>query len=306
MREEAETLDEVVPQERALAARDPLDIYVDELRRHPLLTREEEHELALRYRATGDRDAARRLITANLRLVVKIAHEYNRRGTHSLSDLVQEGNVGLVQALRKYDPERGVRLSSYAAWWVRAFMLRYILNNWHLVRIGTTPAQRKLFFNLRKEQAKLERDGFAAEPARLAEALEVPESEVVSMQGRLLRSDLSLDAPASNDEDDSRSRLERLPDGAPGPEETAESSELRAQLRAKIAAFGEGLKGRERTIFEERLLNDEPKTLQEIGRMYSISRERARQVEKRLVHRLRGYLRRELGEVVEIALEHAA
>src|SRR5678815_5449864 len=175
----------------ALTVRDPLTIYVDQIRRYPLLDRDQETALARQFRATGDADAARRLIGANLRLVVKIAHEY-KKAAQSILDLVQEGNLGLVQALRKYDPDRGVRLSSYAVFWVRAYMLRFILNNWHLVKIGTTPAQRKLFFNLRKEQAKLEQGGFRATSAQLAEALQLPEADIIDMQQRLSQGESSL------------------------------------------------------------------------------------------------------------------
>ena len=147
-------------EERGLARRDPLQVYINEIRRIPLLSREEEHELAAEFVKTQDPEIARRLVTANLRLVVKIAHEY-RRAYRNLLDLVQEGNVGLMQAVKKYDPFRGVKLSSYAAWWIRAYILKFILNNWRLVKIGTTQAQRKLFFNLRKEKEKLEKLGFA-------------------------------------------------------------------------------------------------------------------------------------------------
>jgi RNA polymerase sigma-32 factor len=291
----------------ALAVRDPLTVYVDQIRQYPLLDREEEVVLARHFRDTGDPDAARRLIGANLRLVVKIAHEY-KKAAQGLLDLVQEGNLGLVQALRKYDPERGVRFSSYGVFWVRAYMLRFILNNWALVKIGTTPAQRKLFFNLRKEQAKLEQGGFRATPAQLAEALQLPEAEIIDMQQRLSHGESSLDAPAHphSKDGDERSRLELLPDSSDTPDEVAAASEVRQRLSQTIAAFGAGLDGRERTIFEERLMSEEPRTLQEIGKMYSISRERARQVEKQLVKKLKSYLKKELGEMVEIALDRAA
>jgi RNA polymerase sigma-32 factor len=287
----------------ALAVRDPLSLYVDQIRRFPLLDREEETRLARHFRETGDPDAARRLIGANLRLVVKIAHEY-KKAAQSLLDLVQEGNLGLVQALRKYDPERGVRFSSYGVFWVRAYMLRFILNNWHLVKIGTTPAQRKLFFNLKKEQAKLEQGGFQATSAQLAEVLQLPESEIVDMQMRLSANATSLDAPAGAD--DERTRLEMLPDQSDAPDEVAAATEVRERLSQTMAAFGARLDGRERTIFEERLMSEEPRTLQEIGKMFSISRERARQVEKQLVKKLKTYLKKELGEMVEIALDRAA
>jgi len=176
------------------------------------------------------------------------------------------------------------------------------------VKIGTTPAQRKLFFNLRKEQAKLEQGGFRATSAQLAEALQLPEAEIIDMQQRLSQGETSLDAPANptaKDGDD-RTRLELLQDSSEGPDEVAAAAEVRERLSQTMAAFGAGLDGRERTIFEERLMSEDPRTLQEIGKMFSISRERARQVEKQLVKRLKTYLKKELGEMVEIALERAA
>ena len=286
---------------RSIVRHDPLSAYMSELRRYPLLTREEEHELAVKYVKTGDGVAARRLVTANLRLVVKIAHEY-RRSYKNVLDLVQEGNLGLLQAVKKYDPYRGVKLSSYAAWWIRAYILKYVLSNWRLVKIGTTQAQRKLFFNLRKEREKLEREGYEVGPKLLAERLDVSEAEVNEMSVRLGAPDLSLDAPSGRgDDDNAHSPMDRMPSAASGrPDRQVEGGEFRALLREKLEQFAKGLKGREETIFRERLLNDAPLTLQEIGEKYGISRERARQLEKRLVTRLRGYLEKELGEAVAI------
>jgi RNA polymerase sigma-32 factor len=286
----------------SLAARDMLQRYIDEIRRYPLLSREDEHALAVRYASSGDVEAARRLVTANLRLVVKIAHEY-MRAHRNLLDLIQEGNVGLVQAVRKYDPYRGVKLSSYAAWWIRAYMLKFILNNWRLVKIGTTQAQRKLFFNLRKEKEKLEAMGIVASPEALAAALDVPEREVVDMEKRLGHGELSLDAPLSRDDEGGASHLDMLESGGDSrPDVRAEGDEFRQLLRDKLEAFEKTLKGREQTIFRERLLNDAPKTLQEIGDSYGISRERARQLEKRLTTKLKSYLQKELGDAVQIAM----
>jgi RNA polymerase sigma-32 factor len=287
---------------RSLARLDPLTAYINDIRRYPLLSREEEHELAVRYGKTGDLDAARRLVTANLRLVVKIAHEY-RRAHRNLLDLVQEGNVGLMQAVKKYDPYRGVKLSSYAAWWIRAYMLKFILNNWRLVKIGTTQAQRKLFFNLRKEKEKLEALGFDASPRALAEALDVPEREVVDMERRLGQGEMSLDAPLGRDDEGGRSHLDMLESaGESRPDVAAEGTEFRQLLREKLGLFEKTLRGREQTIFHERLMNESPKTLQEIGETYGISRERARQLEKRLMVKLKEYLRHELGDAVQIAM----
>lgn len=292
----------LAPRRGSLARTDPLQLYIDEIRRYPLLSREEEHELAVRYAETGDLEAARRLVTANLRLVVKIAHEY-RRAHRNLLDLVQEGNVGLVQAVKKYDPYRGVKLSSYSAWWIRAYILKFILNNWRLVKIGTTQAQRKLFFNLRKEKEKLEAMGFDTSSKALAEALDVPEREVIDMERRLGSGEMSLDAPLARDDDGGATHLDMLESGGDTrPDVLAEGDEFRTLLRQKLEAFEQTLQGREATIFRERLLNDNPKTLQEIGESYGISRERARQLEKRLTTKLRAYLQEELGDAVEIAM----
>jgi RNA polymerase sigma-32 factor len=291
---------EPAPPEPGLARRDPLSVYMNEIRRIPLLSREEENELARRYYETGDPEIARRLITANLRLVVKIAHEY-RRAYRNLLDLVQEGNVGLMQAMRKYDPFRGVKLSSYAAWWIRAYILKFILNNWRLVKIGTTQAQRKLFFNLRKEKEKLEQLGFAPEHRLLAERLDVTEAEVAEMERRLDNSDMSLDAPLGRDDPAGVSRLDVLPSSAAGrPDVQVESSEFRGLLKEKLERFAAGLSGRDEVLFRERWLTDEPKTLQEIGDGFGISRERARQLEKRMLDKLRVYLEEELGTAVDI------
>jgi RNA polymerase sigma-32 factor len=286
----------------SLVRSDPLTAYMQEIRRYPLLSREEEHELAVEFAKTQDPKIARRLITANLRLVVKIAHEY-RRAYRNLLDLVQEGNLGLLQAVQKYDPHRGVKLSSYAAWWIRAYMLKFILNNWRLVKIGTTQAQRKLFFNLSKEREKLENAGISATSNLLAERLSVPEQEVTDMQMRLSASETSLDAPVGRDDEGGRSQIDLLESpGASRPDVTAESEEFRALLRQKLETFEKTLTGREQTLFHDRLMADQPLTLQDVGERYSISRERARQIEARLLGRLKAYLKKELGDAVQVAM----
>jgi RNA polymerase sigma-32 factor len=284
-----------------LIKRDPLSAYVQETRRYPLLSREEEHELAVRLVETGDANAARKLVEANLRLVVKIAYEY-RRAHRNLLDLVQEGNVGLMQAVAKYDPYRGVKLSSYAAWWIRAYMLKFILNNWRLVKIGTTQAQRKLFFNLKKEREKLEQLGFSPDAKLLAERLDVREKDVVEMEKRLAAPDASFDAPVGGGDADSVRTRHDIMSGSDEarPDLAVEESEFHALLRSKLEAFAETLEGREDTIFRDRWLTDEPKTLQQIGDQYGVSRERARQIEKRMLGRLRTYLEAELGSAVDI------
>jgi len=282
----------------ALVRYDALAVYMAEVRRYALLTPEEEHALAVRYRETGDVEAARKLVTANLRLVVKIAYEYQRTYRNIL-DLVQEGNVGLMHAVKRFDPYRGVKLSSYAAWWIRAYILKFILANWRLVKIGTTEAQRKLFFNLKKEKARLERMGFDPGHRLLAERLSVSEQEVSDMEKRLGEPEVSIDAPVAPGGE--LRPLDLVASAGEGPDEQIEREQFQRQLRAKLEAFGQTLKGRDRTIFEERLLAQEPLTLEEIGQRYGVTRERARQVEKRLVTKLREYLKKELGEAVEIA-----
>ena len=282
-----------------LIKRDPMQAYMQEVRRFPLLTPEEEHALAVRLVEGGDSKAARRLVEANLRLVVKIAYEY-RRAHRNLLDLVQEGNIGLMQAVQKYDPYRGVKLSSYAAFWIRAYILKFILNNWRLVKIGTTQAQRKLFFNLRKERERLEQLGFQPTAALLAENLQVSEKDVVEMEKRLSAPEASLDAPVPGDDDGARSRIDFVPSEDARPDQAYEHSEFSSLLKEKFETFAATLEGREQTLFRERWLTDAPKTLQEIGDQYGISRERARQLEKRMLGRLRKYLESELGTSVDI------
>ncbi|MEZ4380513.1 MAG: RNA polymerase factor sigma-32 [Nannocystaceae bacterium] len=288
----------------ALARRDPMAAYMAEVRRHPLLTREEEYELAVRWVEDGDTEAAKKLVTSNLRLVVKIAHDY-RRAYQNILDLVQEGNVGLIKAVQKFDPYRGVKLSTYSGWWIRAYILKYILNNWRLVKIGTTQNQRKLFFNLRKQRAKLKAAGIDPTPEKIAEALDVSTAEVIEMERRMGAPDQSLNAPLSTDDGDSgRTRMDLLEDDQADPAADVEQSEFKEILGEKLRAFGATLKGRELEIFEDRLIADEPATLQTLGTRWGVSRERARQLEKRMVMRLRKYLQDELGDAVEIALGH--
>jgi RNA polymerase sigma-32 factor len=288
---------------RALALRDPMAAYMAEVRRYPLLTREEEHDLAVRWVEDGDQDAAKKLVTSNLRLVVKIANEY-RRGYQNLLDLVQEGNVGLLKAVQKYDPYRGVKLSTYSGWWIRAYVLKHILNNWRLVKIGTTQNQRKLFFNLRKQHDALIRAGIDPTAENIAKELDVSTEEVVEMQKRMGSPDASLNAPLGSDDDGGvpRTRLDLLEAGSEDPEDEVSTNQFKLLLHDKLRTFGATLDGREAEIFTQRLVADDPITLQDLGDRWGVSRERARQVEKRMVLRLRKYLQAELGDAVEIAL----
>ncbi|HEY8945748.1 MAG TPA: RNA polymerase factor sigma-32 [Polyangiaceae bacterium] len=283
----------------SLARADALQVYMREVQRHALLSPEEERTLAVEYHKTQDVHAAARLVTANLRLVVKIAHEY-RRAHRNLLDLIQEGNLGLVQAVKKYDPYRGVKLSSYAAWWIRAYMLKFILNNWRLVKIGTTQAQRKLFFNLSKEKAKLSAMGIEPTHAEIAKRLKVDESEVLEMDRRLARADASLDAPVGEGDDKSTTRLELLPAIGDSPDRLAEDAELHEIMREKLDEFRRTLTGKDVAIFDKRLVADEPLTLQELGDEFGVSRERVRQLEARLTGRLREYLKDALGDAVGV------
>ncbi len=281
----------------ALSRTDPLQAYLREVQRHKLLTPDEEKELTRHYVTTQDVQTAARLVTANLRLVVKLAYEY-RRAYRNIMDLIQEGNIGLMQAVKRYDPYRGVKLSSYAAWWIRAYILRFILNNWRLVKLGTTQAQRKLFFNLNKEKAKLAAMGIDATPQLIAENLGVEEKEVIEMDRRLSSAEASLDAPVGDAEGRSVSRIDLMPSADSGPDTALEASELGSLVHDRLQEFRKTLKGKDVVIFDKRMAADEPLTLQELGTEFGVSRERVRQLEARLTSKLRDYLKKELGDAV--------
>ena len=281
----------------SLTRRDPLGAYMRDVQRYSLLSKQEEHDLAVRFIEEDDLEAAKRLVTSNLRLVVKIAYDY-RQAYKNILDLVQEGNIGLMQAVKKYDPYKGVKLSSYAAWWIRAYMLRYILNNHRLVKVGTTQAQRKLFFNLQKEKAKLSAMGIEPTAQIIAERLNVPERDVVSMDMRLAAGDASLDAPVGTAEGRSVARVELLPSEDVRVDDTLADAEIGDQFAEKIHEFGNLLENKEKKIFEDRLVAEDPKTLQTLGDEFGVSRERVRQIEKRLLKKLKAYLQTELSETV--------
>ncbi len=283
----------------SIAKYDPLQAYMREVQQHALLTKTEEHELATSYVKTGDVKAAARLVTANLRLVVKIAYEY-RRAYRNMMDLIQEGNIGLMQAVKRYDPYRGVKLSSYAAWWIRAYMLRYMLNNWRMVKLGTTQAQRKLFFNLNKEKARLSAMGIEPTPAEIAQRLSVDEKEVIEMDRRLSRGDASLDMPVGDGDNSSVARVELLSSGSPGPELDTQSAQLNAILHDELQRFRKTLAGKDAVIFDKRMIAEDPLTLQELGDEFGVSRERVRQLESRIAGKLRTFLKDSLGEAFEV------
>jgi RNA polymerase sigma-32 factor len=284
----------------ALSRTDPLQAYLREVQRHHLLTPEEEKTLTVHYSKTGDVATAARLVTANLRLVVKLAYEY-RRAYKNIMDLIQEGNIGLMQAVKRYDPYRGVKLSSYAAWWIRAYILRFILNNWRLVKLGTTQAQRKLFFNLNKEKSKLSALGIEPTAAEIATRLNVDEKEVVDMDRRLSSSEASLDAPVGDVEGRSISRVELMPSSQSDVETIFEAREVGELVHNRLQRFRETLKGKDIVIFDKRMAAEDPLTLQELGDEFGISRERVRQLEARLTTKLRQYLKEELGDAVGVS-----
>lgn len=278
----------------ALVSIDPLSRYLTDVRRFSLLTREEETTIAKRYATGHDPADAYRLVTANLRLVVKIAFEF-ARASRNVLDLIQEGNVGLMEAVKNFDPYRGIRFPSYAVWWVRAYIYRYLINNWRLVKIGTTQAQRKLFFNLRKETERLEAQGFAAQPKLLAQRMGVKESEVREMQERMAQSEVSLDQPTAAG-DDTR-LIDVLPDRANNPEEAAAAGEWREFAHERVEEFEATLRDKELEIFRARLLAESPDTLQEIGARFGISRERVRQIETRLKKRLKEFIKSKASDI---------
>lgn len=281
----------------SIAKSDPLAAYMRDVQRYPLLSREEEKALAVKYVEEGDLDAARQLVTSNLRLVVKIAYDY-RQAYQNLLDLVQEGNIGLMQAVKKFDPYKGVKLSSYAAWWIRAYILRFILNNFRLVKVGTTQAQRKLFFNLQKEKARLSALGIEPTPELIAERLHVKTKDVISMDMRLSAGEASLDAPVGSSEGRSVARIDLLPSHGERVDDALADAQLHDTLTSKVREYGALLVDKEKAIFDQRLLAEEPKTLQQLGTQFGVSRERVRQIEKRLLQKLKNYLSEQVGEGV--------
>ncbi len=280
----------------ALVLRDDnIDKYIAEINRYPLLSRDEEQSLAVRYVEHGDISAAHKLVVSNLRFVVKIAHEYRGYG-FKLLDLIQEGNVGLMLAVKKFDPKKGYRLISYAVWWIRAQIRSFIVRSWSLVKIGTTYAQRKLFFSLRGEKARHEQEhqGELAKPEELAQTLGVASTEVSEMELRLAARDFSLDAQLGEDGRDTH--LDMLADGEqPTQEDELIRDEQQHLLRGRVAEAMDTLNDKERYIVENRLLNDEPKTLQEIGDAFQVSRERVRQLESRVIKKLRAAFAKDEG-----------
>ena len=280
----------------AVTSSDPLKRYLDELKRYPLLEPQEEFTLAMQLREEGNltqaQTAARMLVTANLRLVVKIAFEY-RTFYSNLLDLIQEGNIGLMKAVSKFDPTKGARLSYYASWWIRSYILKYLLDNFRLVKIGTTQAQKKLFYHLMREKEKLETQGLLAGPKLLAERLNVREKDVVEMEQRLSGqgAEMSLDAPLDRSEGNPKSHIDLLSDDRETADEALARDQILQLLRDNLPHFQKLLNEKELKILNDRLLAEEPKTLQEVADLYGLTRERARQIETKVIDKLRDFLK---------------
>jgi len=304
-----------------ISSDDTISLYLREMSRVPLLDSREEIALAIRIEngkaaqielgklngnatpqqkqelekvVDNGKEARAHLIKANTRLVVSIAKRYTNRGVPFL-DLIQEGNVGLMQAVKKFDPYRGYKFSYYASFWIKAYIIKFIMDNWKLVKIGTTQAQRKLFFNLRKEKERLEAQGIEASPKLLSHRLDVKESEIIEMDQRLNSWEISLDSPLREDSEDTHKSF--LPSADLPVDDQLADQEAKAILHDKLLLFRQQLKGKESVIFDSRLLTDEPMTLQEIGDQFGISRERVRQLESRLKKKLKAYLEEEIEDL---------
>ena len=274
---------------KSIVGYDPLQRYLSEINQYRLLTREEEIELGRRIAEDGDSDAAFIMATSNLRLVVKIALEFQRIWMQNLLDLIQEGNIGLMHAVQKFDPYKNVKFSYYASFWIKAYILKFIMDNWRLVKIGTTQGQRKLFFKLKKEKQQLIDEGFVPHTKLLSDRLGVSEKEVMEMDQRLDGWDVSLDAPLKEDSDTERSEF--LSSGEASIESQVAKKQIESLLKENVAVFRTQLAERELEIFDMRIFTDTPLTLQDIGDKYNISRERVRQLEKSIIKKMKTFFK---------------
>jgi RNA polymerase sigma-32 factor len=268
-----------------------LELYLAEINRYPLLTVDEEQRLAREFRQDGNTRAAHRLVTANLRFVVKVAYEYRSYGFR-MADLIQEGNIGLMKAVQKFDPDKGIRLISYAVWWIRAYIQNYILKSWSLVKLGTTQAQRKLFFSLARTKRELDKlssehgaDSDGRDTGKIAKKLRVKPAEVEEMEQRMDGRDLSLDAPLGDD--GGYSHIDFVADRAAAQDEELSGAEEQVMVAGKVSAALSRLDQRERYIIEQRIMSERPLTLKELGEHFGFSRERARQLEIRAKEKLK-------------------
>ena len=280
---------------------DPLRRYLSEISRFSPLSREEEHRLALDYAETGDREIAYRLVTSNLKLVVKIAMIYHKV-YRNLLDLIQEGNLGLIQAVKRFDPNRGTRLPTYAAWWIKAFILKFLLDNTRMVKIGTTNARRKILMNLNKEKRELEAKGIVPTSKLLAQNLGVDEKEIKEVEQGMSGPDISLDAPLASNESGDIHYIDTLQIMEQNVDDKIAHGEFRELLERRFAEFADTLNERERMILNQRLIADEPETLQQIADRYGISREAVRVAEKKLIAKLKKYMVESFGDIREIEI----
>lgn len=267
---------------------DPLTLYLTEIRKYPLLTREQESELAKRYYDTKDPQLAQTLVKSNLRFVVKIAAEYAKFSS-KLIDVIQEGNVGLMHAVKEFNPYKGNRLITYAVWWIRGYIQEYLMRQFSMVRIGTTANQRKLFYQLQRQKQELEKMSSPENVALLSHKLGIPEDEITEMAKRLSSRDVSLDKPNNSDDDSATplSTLLKKEDGSLPLDEQMALDEQLSLLMEAVESLKKSLTEKERILLEERVLSDEPLTLQEIGDKYGITREAVRQTESRLMKKIK-------------------
>ena len=283
----------VRPEQELLApsGSDPLSLYMREISKYKLLTSEEEKQLTKELVETGNIEVAKRLVTANLRLVVKIAMEY-RYAYQNVLDLIQEGNIGLMKAVSKYNPEKGAKLSYYASWWIRSYILKFILDNFHLVKIGTTAEQKKLFFNLIREKDRLVQLGQSPDIKTLSENLGVSEKSVVLMEERIGHgsTEFSLNRTLDGSESGRQTFEDLLADDSKLLEDSVADEQGLEILKEHLIGFMQQLKERDLEIFKKRLLSEVPSSLQSIADSYGVSRERIRQVEERLLHKLKVYM----------------
>jgi RNA polymerase sigma-32 factor len=272
-------------------ASDPLKRYLQEIKNAPTFTSEQEQELVKRLHETGDMQIAKMLVSANLKLVVRIAYEY-RSMYHNLLDLIQEGNVGLMKAVSKYDPTKGARLGYYATWWIKSYILKYLLDNFRLVRVGTSQAQKKLFYHLVREKQRLEAQGIVAAPALLAQNLDVKVKDVIEMQQRLLSpgAETSLDAQGSDEDGPRNGLMATLFDSRESADISLERDEWLGILHKEIPIFRNTLNDKEKMVLDARVLAEEPKTLQEVADEFRLTRERVRQIESKIIEKLRKQL----------------
>lgn len=282
------------PENKSIVTLDPLQRYLSEISHYSLITREQEKELGIKIQENDSSEAAYMLATSNLRLVVKIALDFQRIWMQNLLDLIQEGNIGLMHAVKNFDPHKNVKFSYYASFWIKAYILKFIMDNWRLVKIGTTQGQRKLFFKLKKEKQKLLDLGFDPQPKLLSERLGISEREIIDMDQRLDNWDISLDAPLK--EDSNMKRIEVLDSDTESIETTVAKKEMNSILHKKIAEFRKKMTKREVEIFDLRIFSDSPVTLQAIGDRYGISRERVRQVEKNVIKKMKEFFKKEISD----------